>query len=192
MLVFRVGAERDARGQRATFAFAVAAASLVWLSGCSTLKIKTGWDRNADFSKYYTWGWKEDGSIRDPVWSKRFQDVLADELATHKLAPIDKDPDLWAVVHARFSTETEVVPFSPVWGYGWGAWAAAGYSAQYEIPVGTVIVDLVDARQKLLVWRGSASDAIQADGNNEQREERLRAVLAQMFAGYPPAPTPAK
>jgi hypothetical protein len=163
-----------------------AIAVAVSLTSCATLKVTTGWDKNVDFSKYDTWMWKADGSIRDPVWARRCQDVLTDELAKKKLAPIDTNPDLWGVVHARLSSETDVVPFSPVWGYGWGAWAAADYPVEYQVPVGTIIVDLVDARQKQLVWRGTASDVIQADRNNEQREERLIAVLAQMFAGYPP------
>ena len=59
---------------------AAGAIALAGLISCSTMKITAGWDKNVDFSKYYTWAWKDDRSIRDPVWSKRFQDVLADEL----------------------------------------------------------------------------------------------------------------
>ena len=54
---------------------------------CATTKVTSGWDRNVDFSKYYTWSWRPDGSISDPVWAKRVQDVLTDELAMKKLAP---------------------------------------------------------------------------------------------------------
>jgi len=50
-----------------------------------------------------------------------------------------------------------------------------------------MIIDLVDVRLKQVVWRGRAHDAIQPDKSNEKREEKLIAILAQMFAGYPPA-----
>jgi len=101
-----------------------AAAGAVLLAGlvaCSTtLQIKVGWDVHADFSKYHTWAWKPDGSIKDPVWAKRCQDVLSDQLATKGLTQVDQNPDLLAVVHARLSAETEVVPYSPAWDYGLG------------------------------------------------------------------------
>lgn len=167
-----------------------AAAALLFTAGllsCSTsLKVSAGWDKNVDFSKYYTWSWKEDGSIRDPVWGQRFRSVLTDTLASKKLAPIDTSPDLWAVAHVRLSSETQIVPYSNAWGYGWGAWATAYYPVEYQIPVGTIILDLVDARKKELVWRGSANGALRSNRTNEQREERLTEILAQMFAGYPP------
>jgi len=153
----------------------------------SSPTVKAGWDRNVDFSKYYTWEWKPDGSIRDPVWAKRCQDVLGDVLAGRKLAPISVNPDLWVIVHARLSTETVVVPYDPGWGYTWGAWAMADFPGEEDIPVGTIVVDLVDAHRKILVWRGRAHGVVSADKTNEQREEKLTQVLTEMFAGYPPA-----
>lgn len=171
--------------RRATWAVA---GMIVAAVSCSTLKIKVGWDEHADFSKYHEWAWKPDGSIQDPVWAKRCQDVLSDELAKKGLTQVDQDPDLWAVVHARLSSQTQVVSYNPAWGYGWGGWAGGYDTVEYQVPVGTIIIDLVDVRQKQVVWRGRAHDAIQADKSNEQREEKLIAILAQMFAGYPPGP----
>jgi Domain of unknown function (DUF4136) len=163
---------------------------LAILAACgSTLTVKAGWDEKADFSKYHTWAWKPDGSIEDPVWAKRCQDVLSDQLASDglKQVKLDQNPDLWAAVHAHFSTKTQVATYSPAWGYGWGAWAPIE-SYDVQIPVGTILVDLVDVEAKRIVWRGRANDVIQADKTNEEREQKLIAVLKQMFAGFPPAP----
>ena len=172
---------------------AVLAALLAGLAACATATLKTnvGWDTHADFSKYQTWAWKPDGSIEDPTWARRCQDVLSDQLASDGLKQVglDQNPDLWAVVHARFSAKTEVVPFSPAWGYAWGAWAPLD-TYEVQIPVGTMIIDLVDVRQKRAVWRGRASDVIQADKSNEAREEKLISVLQQLFAGFPPGVAP--
>jgi hypothetical protein len=168
------------------------------LAACaSTPSIKVGWDQHADFSKYHRWAWKPDGSIQDAVWAKRCQDVLSDQLATNGLTQVglDQNPDLWAVVHARLSTQTQVVSYSPAWGYGWGPYGAAwayDNTVEYQVPVGTILVDLVDVRQKEIVWRGRANGAIQSDRTNEQREEKLIAIFKEMFAGYPPGTPPAK
>ena len=164
------------------------AAALAGLFACaSTLQVQVGWDEKADFATYHTWAWKPDGSIQDPVWARRVQDVLSDQLATDGLTQVDLDrnPDLWGVVHARFSSKTEIVPFGPDWGYAWGAWAPVD-DYEVQIPVGSMIIDLVDVKQERAVWQGKASDVISPDKSNEAREEKLIAVLKQMFAGYPP------
>ncbi len=162
------------------------------LACASAPKIKVGWDQHADFKKYRTWAWKPDGSIKDPVWEKRFRDVLSDQLEKDGLRQVDvgAGPDLWAVVHARLSAETQVVSYDPGWGYGWGAWGPS-YTEIYQIPVGTILVDLVDAKHKEAVWQGRVNGYIAQNKTNEEREEKLIAIIAEMFAGYPPATTPA-
>ena len=94
-------------------------------------------------------------------------------------------------MHARLSAETQVVSYDPGWGYGWGVWGPS-YTEVYQIPVGTILVDLVDAKAREAVWQGRANGYIATDRTNEQREEKLIAIIAEMFAGYPPATTPAK
>ena len=155
----------------------------------SSLKVDAGWDENADFAKYKTWAWKPDGSIADPVWAKRFQDVLSDQLATDGLTQVglNQSPDLWAAVHARLSAETRTMSYDPGWGYGYGAWGTLD-TFTYEVPAGSFVVDLVDVKLKRVVWRGKASDTISPNKTNEEREQKLIKILADMFAGYPPAP----
>jgi hypothetical protein len=155
---------------------------------CSSLKMEVGWDKQADFSKYRTWAWKDDGSIKDPVWSRRVQSVLEDELGKHGLTRSDQNPNLWVAVHWRLSVDTQVVSYSPTWGYGWGPYWGVPYMTEvYQVPAGTMLLDLVDVGKKEIVWRGMASGEIRANKENEEREQRLREILAQMFADYPPA-----
>jgi Domain of unknown function (DUF4136) len=162
-------------------------------SACASAppKTKVGWDTNINFSNYHTWAWKPDGSISDPVWARRCQDVLSDQLQTDglTLVNLDQNPDLWGVVHARLKAETQIVPFGPDWGYAWGGWAPVEDYEQ-QIPVGTIVIDLVDVKLKRAVWQGRAKDAIDPNKSNEAREEQLIAVLKQLYAGYPPT-TPA-
>ena len=158
--------------------------------GCaSSLKVDAGWDQNAKFASYKTWAWKPDGSIADPVWAKRFQDVLSDQLATDGLTQVGlgQSPDLWAAVHARLGSETRTMSYDPGWGYGYGAWGSLD-TFTYEVPAGSFVVDLVDVKLKRIVWRGKASDTIAQNKTNEEREKKLVSILAQMFATYPPAP----
>lgn len=156
------------------------------LAGCSSLKMSSGWDKQADFSKYHTWTWKDDGSIQDPVWNRRVQSVLEDELAGHGLTRQDANPDLWVAVHWRLSIDTQVVSYNPGWGYTWGYWAGPEMTQVYQVPSGSMFIDLVDVGKKVILWRGTASAEIRKGKENEEREQRLREILAKMFAGYPP------
>ena len=57
-----------------------------------------------------------------------------------------------------------------------------------EIPVGTLIVDLVDGKKKEMVWRGIATDTLTPRAPRRRtREKKLRDVAAKLFEGYPPA-----
>jgi hypothetical protein len=171
--------------------------ALLALAACvaacaSAPTLKVGWDQHADFSKYKTWAWRPDGSIKDPVWAQRCRSVLADELKKHGLteSPDADRADLWAVVHARLSSETRVASYASDWGYGWGAYGSAwayDETVQYEVPVGTIVLDLVDSQKKEIVWRGRANGAIESNRTNEEREQKLISSLQQLFAGYPPA-----
>jgi hypothetical protein len=168
-------------------------AALASLTACAPkVSVKVGWNEHTDFAPYRTWGWRPDGSIRDPVWEQRCHSVLADELAVHGLKEVPPESaDLWAVVHARLTADTRVATFANDWGYGWGpygnAWAY-DQAVEYQVPVGTIILDLVDAKQKLIVWRGRASGDLQTGKTNEEREQKLISVLKQMFAVFPPIP----
>ncbi len=166
----------------------VAAVLLAAVAGaCSTLKTSVDWDHKADFSKYKSWSWKSTGDIRDPIWSRRVEDVLEDTLAARGLKKLKDGGDLWGVVHARFSVNEQVNTYSAGWGYGWG-WGGPMVTTVTPIPVGSMIIDLVDVRTKELVWRGTASAELETGVSNEHREENLRKVLAGLFANYPPAP----
>ena len=55
-----------------------------------------------------------------------------------------------------------------------------------EIPVGTLIIDLVDAGKKQLVWRGTASKTLEPDASPETKEKNINEAVQKMFANYPP------
>lgn len=164
--------------------------------GCSTLTTSADWDKTADFSKYKTWGWKEDGSIKNEILAKRIQNLLAAELGRKGLTRSDDNPDLWAAVHGRLSKETQINYYNSGWGYGWhGGWYGGGMGVStatvQEIPVGTLVVDLVDSKQKELVWRGTATDTLKPERTPEEKEKALGEAFAKLFEKYPPPP-PAK
>ena len=163
----------------------------LFAAACSTLETTTDWDRSKDFSKYRTWTWKDDDAIKNDILAKRIQTGVTAELNTKGLSRTDDNPDLWVVAHARLSKQTRVDYYNSGWGYGWyGGYYGGGMTMSTatvrEIPVGTLIVDLVDAKQKAIVWRGIATDTLKPERSSEEKEKALNEALAKMFKDYPP------
>ncbi len=161
---------------------------LAVLAGCSTLKTSVDYDRSANFSTYKTFSWRDSGEIRNSLMAKRIENAVAAELAKKGLTQASgEDADLWVVAHPRLSKETQITSYNSGWGYGWRYRGGVSTARVEQIPVGTLIVDLVDAKQKELVWRGTASDTLKPEASPEEREKALAKAVAEMFAKYPPA-----
>ncbi len=157
-------------------------------AACSTLQISTDYDKGTDFSQYRTFSWHDTGDIKNDILAKRIEAVLSDTLTAKGLKKVESGGDLWLVAHGRLSKQTQINTYNTGWGYGYG-WYGGGMttSTVSEIPVGTLIVDLVDGKRKDMVWRGIASDTLDPQASPEDREKKLRDVAAQLFANFPPA-----
>ena len=53
--------------------------SLAAAVACSTLSTSADYDPGTDFSKYKTWDWKDDGSIKNELLAKRIEAALDSE-----------------------------------------------------------------------------------------------------------------
>jgi hypothetical protein len=162
-------------------------------AACSTLTTSADYDPATDFSKYKTWDYKADKMIAgNDILNKRIESSLEAEFSKKGMTRSADNPDLWVAAHGRLSKETRINTYDTGWGYGYG-WRGYGYgggmstSTVSEIPVGTLVIDLVDAGRKELVWRGTASDTLDPTNSPEKKEQNLREAIAKLMAGYPPA-----
>src|SRR5512143_2366607 len=154
---------------------------------CSTLQTGADYDPSTDFSRYKTWDLKDDGSINNPILIRRIESAVGTELAKKGMTRDQRNPDLWVAVHGRLSKQTQIHTYDSGWGYGWRWGGGMTTSTVTEVPVGTLIVDLVDANRKELVWRGTASDTLDPNASPEKKEKNLQEAMAKLLAGYPPA-----
>lgn len=158
----------------------------------SMAQVKTDYDHGVDFSRFKTWAWMEGTPAPGPFAQERIQTILEAKLVEKGLVKAeDGDPDLFVVTHVSRSTEKQVDFSSLGYGgyYGWRGWGGGWGTTQVnvrEIPIGTLVVDLVDARKNELVWRGMASDTI-AD-KPKKNEKRVRRAVSKMFNRFPPRP----
>ena len=144
-------------------------------AGCSTLTTSADYDPSTDFSRYKTWDYHGDSSINNELLAKK------------GMTRNPQSPDLMVVVHARLSKETRINTYDSGWGYGWRWGGGMSTSTVQEIPVGALVVDLVDVNKKEMVWRGTASDTLDPSRSPEQKDAAIREAMTKLFSTYPPA-----
>ena len=125
----------------------LAAAALAAATACasSTLRTSVDYDRSVNFSKYRTFSYMDVQQLRNELVGRRVHQALTDALTARGLQENNFSPDLFVVPHVRLSHETEIRTYNTGWGYGW-RWRRAGpaVATVEQIPVGTLIVDLVE------------------------------------------------
>jgi hypothetical protein len=160
------------------------------LAGCSTLHVETQYSAGAPFASYRSYAWlstapgaEQAAAIRNPAVRSVVVSAVDRELAAKGLARVipDQNPDLFVAVIGTAQGRVEVAAY----GYG--------YAGPYVGPVpvatvsqyadGTLLVDLVDAKTRKLVWRGIASDTFTG---GEDVRAKVEDAVRHVLAGYPP------
>jgi Domain of unknown function (DUF4136) len=165
-------------------------ASVLLAASCSTVTVERDWDHTVDFSRYRTFAIREGSRARSPFVQQRIESAVTSALEAKGLKPSDDSPDLLVYTHVRVSREREIdyTTFGYGGWYGWPGWGPGHWGVATatvrEIPVGTMIVDLVDARRKHLVWRGKASKTIEDEEDRSQ--EAVSRAVAKLFKDFPP------
>ena len=118
---------------------------------------------------------------------RRIHQALTDALTARGLQEDPIAPDLWVVPHVRLSQETEIRTYNTGWGYGW-RWRRGGTAVATveQIPMGTLIVDLVDANRMEIVWRGTATDTLKPQATPAEKEQALTQAISKMLGDFPP------
>jgi hypothetical protein len=167
------------------------------MAGCSSgPSISYDYDSQASFDQYKSFGWlpqpvnQTSGDARQAMQSNtllqsRIRNAVTEELKAKGLT-VDVDaPDLYAVYHTGVQNKTDIQS----WGYGYGPyWGGMGSTVDtVNWEEGTIIIDLIDASTKQLVWRGTAVGAIDEGASPEKRDQAVKDVCAEIMAKYPPA-----
>jgi len=165
---------------------------LVFAVSASAQKIKVEFDKNLDFSKYKTFGWAPSNAVSRPGLAVAITGAIQEELTTRGLKNVSDHPDLWVEMYGSMDSDVAVSYSDLYSGYGgippfdqsfmvWGA--VPGVTTTAIVHKGQLVVDLIDASQKKLAWRGIARDKL-----SENREKLLTQVynaVGKMFSKYP-------
>jgi len=165
-------------------------------SACLTLLATTAlaqsvtydYDRATNFSNYKTYAWTRGTELTDELNHARVLRAIDAALVAKGLARVEPSatPDVVVAYHASFERNLEISGSA----HGWGPFGLGGDrtgSARVEpIVVGTLVVDISDARTKAIVWRSLASSDIKPTDKPETRDKKIANATEKMFKNYPP------
>jgi hypothetical protein len=145
------------------------------------------YDRAGNFSKYKTYSWTRGTEVIDELNHARVVRSIDAALAGKGLAKVEPSasPDVLVAYHASFDKNLEITGTAHGWGpFGLGdRWGSARVQ---PVLVGTLVVDISDARTSALVWRSLASSDIRPNDKPETREKKITKATEKMFKNYPP------
>lgn len=162
--------------------------------GCSPVSIKHDYDNEADFAALKTYAWMAAPANpatslraaleRNSLLDKRLKESTDRLLAAKGYATSTENPDFLVQYHIGAEDKINVTD----WGYGYGRygrWYGGGVEVnQYK--EGTLILDIVEAKSKQLMWRGFATTTIDPNASGEQRRKKLDEVMTKILAEFPP------
>lgn len=165
------------------------------LPACATKPdIRSDYDHSADFARYRTFNFVERPSTDKMGYSSLITQALktsvANQLQQRGYRLDTASPDLLVNFSGKLQDKQQVES-SPAVGYygyrgGWyGAWPGYAndvYTVNYTM--GTVNVDLIDARTMRMVWEGVAVGEV-TEKHRENREAAIDKAIGAMFAKYP-------
>jgi hypothetical protein len=97
-----------------------------------------------------------------------------------------RGPDVLVAYYASFANDLEVHAMSS----GWGGYRIApsryGSARVEEVVVGTLVVEVIDARSGATIWRGTVSREIDVKASPEKREKNIDKAAEKLFKHYPP------
>lgn len=166
---------------------------LLVFTSCTTVRVATDYDRTVDFSKYNSYAFYKPGIDKVEISDldkKRILRAIDAELAAKGMAKSDS-PSLLVSFFTKERERINVYNNNFGWGWGWNPWWYGGYygSSVSRSTEGSLYIDLIDAKTNELVWQGIGSARLITNGDIEEKEERIREIVQEIIARYPPGST---
>jgi hypothetical protein len=147
--------------------------------------VKVDFDPAANFGAIKTFAIKIGTSWGNPFGEKRVTDDVTGALVAKgwTLAPED-EADAQVVLHGASETKRSLnTYYSGMGGYRWGGMGTST-TTPTEYVVGTLLVDIFDAKGKSLIWRGIAQD--EASNKTEKNIKKVAKATEKLFKDFPP------
>ena len=173
---------------------------LILAAGCAGQQVTTDYSPATSFSQFTTFALvsSPDTAAAQQLLDQRVRNAVQAQLTTKGLTPADRqNADLYVGYGMVDKTHRQLYTYNGGWGWGggWG-WRYYRWGVAWPMTVqrrvetytdGTVVVNLVDAKTKKVVWEGEVPDVVNLPVDNPVRATKeVDAAVTKLFTKYPP------
>jgi hypothetical protein len=173
---------------------------LILAAGCAGQQVTTDYSPATSFSQFKTFALvsSPDTAAAQQLLDQRVRNAVQAQLTTKGLTPADRqNADLYVGYGMVDKTHRQVYTYNDGWGWGggWGwryyRWGVAWpMTVQRQVETytdGTVVVNLIDAKTKQVVWEGEVPDVVNLPVDDPIRATKeVDAAVTKLFTKYPP------
>jgi hypothetical protein len=165
-------------------------------------KVRVDYEHGCNFSRYKTYSWVQsrqaDAEFPNQLMQQRIVGFVEEALAAKHFTRVERDADLLVAYDIKVNEQPQYTTYTDSVGPGWGGWGCCGWAGGWgggfgsafsttfteTISLGTLVVNMSDARQKQLVFQGVSTATISSRA--EKNAKRLQKGINEMFEKYPP------
>ena len=161
------------------------------------VRVHTEFDRQVSFETLRSFEFHlppgtapRDERIDASLVNARVQRAVAEQLEERGFVrDIRGAPDFLVAHHILLDSRFQIDRYIALDAYGYRSWAkpmrTQSVTSDYE--EGLLILDIIDARTKTLIWRGYGETRVDLDDvEARKRADLIRGVVAKMLEGFPP------
>jgi hypothetical protein len=153
--------------------------------------VKVDYDKDADFSHIKTFSIDIATKWGNPLGEKRVLEEITQGIAEKGWTKAEAGKsDAVVVLHGATEKQKSLNTFysGGYGGYGWRGYGAGGMGSSTttvsEYVVGTLVVDIFDAKTKQLLYRGIAQDEL--SDKPEKNAKKVAKAADKLFKDFPP------
>jgi hypothetical protein len=147
-------------------------------------QVSVNYNHSQSFSQFHTYAWGSNNAnqIQNSILAQVAMQDIDSALQGKGLQKVaeNQNPDLLVTANGGMKEQTSYSAMG-MRGFGGGM----GTITPEQNVIGTMIVDLYDAKNQSLVWRGLAQDTLNDNGNKNQ--QIVQKAITKMFKQWPKA-----
>jgi len=182
----------------------ISALALLFLGSCVSVRVVSDYDKEANFGTYKSYAFYKTGIDKAQISDldkKRILKAIETEMSARGFVKA-QNPDILVSIFTKEREQVDVYNrggFGLGWGWGWGGgfynpwgWGWGGGFGPYggntvsTRTEGSLYIDLIDAKNKQLVWQGKGVGTLGNIKNIEKKEERIKEFVTEILEDYPP------
>ncbi|MEM8846457.1 MAG: DUF4136 domain-containing protein [Bacteroidota bacterium] len=181
--------------------------ALVFLASCSSVRVVTDYDKEANFNTFKTYAFYKTGIDKAEISDldkKRILKAIDTEMAARGFVK-SQQPDVLVSIFTKERERVDVYNnnfgfggfgwggfggfgFYNPWfygpGFGWGGGFGPNVSTRTE---GSLYIDVIDTKKKELVWQGRGVGTLNNIKNIEKKEKKIKQFVSEILEKYPTA-----